>query len=76
MCIMAIIIGPLQRTWFLTLEDFITPTTKAQLVKKLVIDQSIYGPFIVSSFYSLSGILAGKDPVEIKVILQERYIKR
>ena len=27
------------------------------------------------SFYSLSGILAGKDPVEIKVMLQERYIK-
>lgn len=60
MCIMAIIIGPLQRTWFLTLEDFITPTTKAQRVKKLVIDQSIYGSFIVFSFYSLSGILAQK----------------
>ena len=75
MCIMGTIIGPLQRTWFLTLEHFIPPTTKAQIVKKLILDQSIYGPFIVFSFYSLSGILAGKDPVEIKVMLQERYIK-
>ena len=59
--IMGTIIGPIQRTWFLTLERFIPPTSKVQLVKKLIVDQTIYGPFIIFFFYTLSGTLAGKD---------------
>ena len=72
---MGIIVGPIQRTWFLTLECFIPPTSKIQIVKKLIVDQTIYGPFIIFFFYSLSGILAGKELREVKLLLQERYIK-
>ena len=72
---MGIIVGPIQRTWFLTLERFIPPTSKIQIVKKLIVDQTIYGPFIIFFFYSLSGILAGKELREVKLLLQERYIK-
>ncbi|XP_068706089.1 protein Mpv17-like [Montipora foliosa] len=75
MCIMGVIVGPIQRTWLLTLERFLPPTSKVQIVKKLIIDQTIYGPFIVFFFYTLSGTLAGKNPLEIKQLLQERYIK-
>ena len=75
MCIMGIIIGPIQRTWFLTLERFIPPTSKIQIVKKLIVDQAIYGPFIIFFFYTLSGTLAGKELLEIKLLLQERYVK-
>ena len=75
MGVMGLIIGPIQRTWFLTLERFIPPTSKIQIVKKLIIDQTIYGPFIVFFFYTLSGTLAGKEFHEIKLLLQERYIK-
>ena len=75
MGIMGIIVGPIQRTWFLTLERFIPPTSKIQIVKKLIVDQTIYGPFIIFFFYSLSGILAGKELREVKLLLQERYIK-
>ena len=75
MGVMGIIVGPIQRTWFLTLERFIPPTSKIQIVKKLIVDQTIYGPFIIFFFYSLSGILAGKELREVKLLLQERYIK-
>ena len=75
MGIMGIIIGPIQRTWFLTLERFIPPTSKIQIVKKLIVDQTIYGPFIIFFFYSLSSTLAGKDFHEVKLLLQERYIE-
>ena len=75
MGVMGIIVGPIQRTWFLTLERFIPPTSKIQIVKKLIVDQTIYGPFIIFFFYSLSGILAGKELCEVKLLLQERYIK-
>lgn len=75
MGVMGIIVGPIQRTWFLTLERFIPPTSKIQIVKKLIVDQTIYGPFIIFFFYSLSGILAGKELREVKLLLQDRYIK-
>ena len=75
MCIMGIIIGPIQRTWFLTLERFIPPTSKIQIVKKLIVDQTVYGPFIIFFFYSLSSTLAGKNLNDLKVLLQERYLK-
>lgn len=74
MCVMGIIIGPIQRTWFLTLERFIPPTSKIQIVKKLIVDQTVYGPFIIFFFYSLSSTLAGKNLNDIKLILQERYL--
>ena len=74
MSIMETIIGPIQRTWFLTLERFI-PASKVQFVKKLIVDQTIYGPFIIFFFYTLSGTLAGKDFQEIKLLLRDRYVK-
>ena len=73
--IMGTIIGPIQRTWFLTLEHFIPPTSKVQVVKKLIVDQTIYGHFIIFFFYTLSGTLAGKDFQEIKLLLRDRYVK-
>lgn len=75
MFVMGIIIGPIQRTWFLTLERFIPPTSKIQIVKKLIVDQTVYGPFIIFFFYSLSSTLAGKNLNDLKLILQERYLK-
>ena len=72
---MGTIIGPIQRTWFLTLECFIPPASKVQFVKKLIVDQTIYGPFVIFFFYTLSGTLAGKEFREIKLLLQERYVK-
>ena len=75
MCIMGVIIGPIQRTWFLTLERYIPPTSKIQILKKLIVDQTVYGPFIIFFFYSLSGALSGQDFNDIKQMLQERYIK-
>ena len=47
MYIMGVIIGPIQRTWFLTLERLLPPTSKMQILKKLIVDQTIYGPFII-----------------------------
>lgn len=75
MCIMGVIIGPIQRTWFLTLERLIPPSSKIQILKKLVVDQTVYGPFIIFFFYSLSGTLSGKDVNEIKEILEEKYLR-
>ena len=75
MSIMGTIIEPIQRMWFLTLERFIPPTSKVQFVKKLIVDQTIYGPFIIFFFYTLSGTLAGKEFQEIKLLLRERYVK-
>lgn len=75
MCIMGLIIGPIQRTWFLTLERVIPPTSKVQIIKKLIVDQTVYGPFIIFFFYSLSGTLSGKKPHEVKLLLQEKYFK-
>ena len=75
MSIMGTIIGPIQRTWFLTLKHFIPPTSKVQVVKKLIVDQTIYGPFIMFFFHTLSGTLAGKDFQAIKLLLRDRYVK-
>ena len=59
----------------LTLERFIPPTSKVQFLKKLIVDQTICGPFIMFFFYTLSGTLAGKEFQEIKLLLRERYVK-
>ena len=75
MGIMGVIIGPIQRSWFLALERFIPPTSKIQIVKKLIVDQTIWGPFIIFFFYTGSATLAGKDLREVKLLLRERYIK-
>lgn len=75
MSVMGVIVGPIQRTWFLTLERFIPPTSKIQIVKKLIVDQTIYGPFIIFFFYSLSSTLSGKNLSDLKKLLQERYLK-
>lgn len=75
MYIMGVIIGPIQRTWFLTLERLLPPTSKMQILKKLIVDQTIYGPFIIFFFYSLSGTLSGKDISEIKEVIEEKYLR-
>ena len=38
-------------------------------------NNTVYGPFIIFFFYTLSETLTGKEFREIKLLLRERYVK-
>ena len=74
MGVVGLIIGPVLRTWYLTLDRIVPGTAKTAGFKKMLLDQSLFAPVMICFFFGLTETLAGKRPQDIKQMLQERYI--
>ena len=75
MGVVGLVIGPVLRSWYLTLERIVPGTAKTAGFKKMLLDQSLFAPVMICFFFSVSETLAGKRPHEIKEMLQERYVQ-
>ena len=73
MGVVGLTIGPVLRTWFLTLDRIIPATTKFVSLKKVLLDQSLFAPFMICLFFGVTETLAGRKPYQIKETLQESY---
>ncbi|CAH3182778.1 unnamed protein product [Porites lobata] len=72
MGVVGLVIGPVLRSWYLTLERIVPGTAKTAGFKKMLLDQSLFAPVMICFFFSVSETLAGKRPHEIKEMFQER----
>ena len=75
MGMVGLVIGPVLRSWYLTLERIVPGTAKTAGFKKMLLDQSLFAPVMICFFFGVSKTLAGKRPHEIKEMLQERYVQ-
>ena len=75
MGVVGLVIGPVLRSWYLTLERIVPGIAKTAGFKKMLLDQSLFAPVMICFFFSVSETLAGKRPHEIKEMLQERYVQ-
>lgn len=74
MGVVGLIIGPVLRTWYLTLDIIVPGTAKTAGVKKMLLDQSLFAPVMICFFFGVTETLAGKRPQDIKQMLHERYL--
>lgn len=75
MGLVGVIIAPVLRTWYLTLDRIVPGTAKTAGFKKMLLDQSLFAPVMICFFFGVTETLAGKRPNEIKKMLQERYVQ-
>lgn len=73
MGVVGLIIGPVLRTWYLTLDRVVPGTAKTAGFKKMLIDQSLFAPVMIAFFFGVTETLAGKRPTEIQEMLQACY---
>ncbi|XP_067046180.1 protein Mpv17-like isoform X2 [Acropora muricata] len=65
MGVVGVIVAPVLRTWFLALDRIFPGTAKIDGLKKMLLDQSLFAPFMIGFFFSVTETLAGKRPYEI-----------
>ena len=75
MGVVRLVIGPVLRSWYLTLERIVPGTAKTSGFEKMLLHQSLFAPVMICFFFSVSETLAGKRPHEIKGMLQECYVQ-
>lgn len=73
MGVVGLIIGPVLRTWYLTLDRIVPGAAKTAGFKKMLLDQSLFAPVMICFFFGVTETLAGKRLSDIKQMLQERY---
>lgn len=73
MGVVGLIIGPVLRTWYLTLDRVVPGTAKPAGFKKMLIDQSLFAPVMIAFFFGVTETLAGKRPAEIQETLRACY---
>ncbi|XP_020610547.1 protein Mpv17-like [Orbicella faveolata] len=73
MGVVGLIIGPVLRTWYLTLDRIVPGAAKTAGFKKMLLDQSLFAPVMICFFFGITETLAGKRLCDIKEMLQERY---
>ena len=75
MGVVRLVIDPVLRSWYLTLERIVPGTAKTSGFEKMLLHQSLFAPVMICFFFSVSETLAGKRPHEIKEMLQECYVQ-
>ena len=75
MGVVGLVIGPVLRSWYLTLERIVPGAVKTAGFKKMLLDQSLFAPLMICFFFIVSETLAGKRPHEINEMLQECYVQ-
>ena len=75
MGVVGLVIGPVLRSWYLTLERIVPGAVKTAGFKKMLLDQSLFAPLMICFFFIVSETLAGKRLHEINEMLQECYVQ-
>ena len=75
MGVVGLVIGPVLRSWYLTLERIVPGAVKTAGFKKMLLYQSLFAPLMIGFFFSVWETLAGKQPHEINEMLQECYVQ-
>ena len=70
-----IVIGPVLRSWYLTLERIVPGAVKTAGFKKMLLDQSLFAPLMICFYFIVSETPAGKRLHEINEMLQECYVQ-
>ena len=60
MGVVGLVIGPVLRSWYLTLERIVPGTAKTAGFKKMLLDQSLFASVMVCFFFGVSETLAGE----------------
>ena len=68
------IIGPMMRYWYIFLDYAVTGNTTSSAVKKMVMDQTMFAPTIIATFFTTTGLLFGKSFDEIQLKFHNQYI--
>ncbi|CAH1779795.1 unnamed protein product [Owenia fusiformis] len=68
------VIAPILFTWLRIAEWLVPGTQLKNVLKKIVLEQSLFGPVVISSFYAASGVLEGKTYPEIREEWRDKFI--
>lgn len=70
-------LGPILRSWYLTLERFIKPSSQPILngFKKMIPDQLLFAPCVTAAFFCINNKFAGGSFEDLKEKLKERYVE-
>ena len=66
-------VAPSLLVWYKILNKRIRSTTKIASFKKVILDQSLYAPYILSAFYVSIDLTDGKSVSEIKKRFKDDY---
>ncbi|KXJ12398.1 protein Mpv17 [Exaiptasia diaphana] len=77
MATVGLCLGPILRSWYLTLERFVPSTSRPVLdgFKKMLPDQLLFAPCVSVAFFWINNTFAGGTFEELKKKLNERYVE-
>eukprot|EP01091_Cochliopodium_minus_P016726 TRINITY_DN634_c0_g1_i1.p1 TRINITY_DN634_c0_g1~~TRINITY_DN634_c0_g1_i1.p1 ORF type:complete len:205 (+),score=63.50 TRINITY_DN634_c0_g1_i1:66-680(+) len=68
-------VGPVMHKWYAVLQKLFPADNMSSAVKKLMMDQVIFAPFIVASFFTGITLLEGQGFGEVKKKFQNSYLE-
>lgn len=69
------VVGPAMRYWYILLDRTIRGSRPFDAMKKVLLDQTIFAPSIIATFFCTTGVLFGKSPAEIKLKFKNQYLR-
>ena len=66
-------VTPVLRTWYSILDRFVRGSGGVVAMKKVLLDQTIFAPVFIASFFTVSDILGGKSLEGVKRNLDQNY---
>ena len=69
------IVGPTMRYWYIFLDSTIKGKRTIDAMKKVAMDQTIFAPCIIATFFTTTGLLFGKTQAEIESKFRNQYLK-
>ncbi|XP_028404288.1 protein Mpv17-like [Dendronephthya gigantea] len=67
------IVGPAMRYWYILLDSVIKGSRTVDAMKKVAMDQTIFAPCIIATFFGTTSLLFGKTQAEIKAKFANQY---
>lgn len=68
-------VGPVLRTWFITLDKLFGAAGKTTAIKKLVLDQTCFAPSLLASFMGVMNVVHGGTLEQYKAKLSTTYFE-
>ncbi|CAG5135105.1 unnamed protein product [Candidula unifasciata] len=75
MAVIGVMLGPFNHYWYAILDRIIVGRTRKIVVKKILVDQAVAGPFFCTSFLYGISILEGKDHDAAKQEWKNKFLK-
>ncbi|GAB6028175.1 hypothetical protein CHUAL_002381 [Chamberlinius hualienensis] len=66
-------VGPVLRTWFITLDRMFGAAGKTTAIKKLIVDQTCFAPTLLASFIGVLNVVHGGSLEQYKAKLNKDY---